>query len=108
MVNRIRSLMEGDNQVVSWIVEMDETYIGDKETNKHKDKKSLTGFSSKTSIIGMKKRKGKIIANVESNTTKKTLFKNIYNHIGMNSLITQTICLVIRKLMKRVIENIEK
>lgn len=87
IANKIRSLMIDKTNVVSGIVEMDETYIGGKERNKHYDKKSKTGFSDKVPVVGMKSREGKVVANVENNTMKKTLIKNIYNHIGMNSLI---------------------
>ncbi len=88
IANKIRTLMNTKNDVLSGIVEMDETYIGGRETNKHNDKKSLTGFIDKVPIVGMKTREsGKVIANVEQNTRKNTLMKNVYNHVGMNSLI---------------------
>ena len=87
IANKIRSLMNESVKMVGGIVEMDETYIVGKEMNKHKDKKSLTGYSDKTVIVGMKSRDGKVVANVEDNTKKKTLFKNIYEHIEVNSLI---------------------
>ena len=77
IANRVRTLFHDNVNPLENIVEVDETYYGAKESNKHKNKKvkGTQGRSSKvkTPVIGAVERKGKIIAEVASDTTTQTI-----------------------------------
>jgi transposase-like protein len=75
MCHRIRgALVERDMQKLGGIVEVDESFIGGKDKNKHADKRGIGGKhapSTKVPVIGAVQRKGKIVARVLSAVTKE-------------------------------------
>ena len=79
MLQRIREAWNsGDLEQFAGPVEVDETYMGGKESNKHKGKKLKAGRGTvgKTAVVGAKDRKtNKIKAKVVENTDAKTLQK---------------------------------
>ena len=76
MCHRIRVALTEDIEKLGGIVEVDETYVGGKDKNRHWDKKSGSrgrGGDDKTPIVGAVKRKGNIVARVIDNVSRTTL-----------------------------------
>lgn len=86
MLQRIRNCfgIENNNDLNN-TVEMDETYVGGKNKNRHADKKSKNArgrsVKDKTPVFGMVERKGKLNAKVVPDTTCETLTQETIKYV---------------------------
>lgn len=92
MLHKIRQFMDSQNkQPLSGEVEVDETFVGGKNKNRHKDKKvekcQGRSFKDKKPVFGMLQRKGNLTAIVVDNTKAKTLKPIITQYIQFQSIV---------------------
>ena len=89
MLQRLREACGNDNDLLTGVIEVDETYVGGLEKNKHWDKKQNAGRGTvgKQAVFGMRERKGKIKAMPVSNTTKTELQGKIHENVKTGSTI---------------------
>lgn len=76
LAHRIRKAWEDNGGLFTGPVEVDETWIGGKERNKHENRKTKAGRGpvGKTAVVGMKDREtGKVASSVAHSTDKDTL-----------------------------------
>ena len=89
ILGRLREACGNDPTVLLGIIEVDECYIGGKESNKHEHKKLKAGRGSvgKTAVIGMRERGGRVKAMTIPNTTSRTLQSAIIENVAAGSEI---------------------
>ena len=85
MLQCIRKCCEFDNQSLDNEVEMDETYVGGKNKNRHANKKVKysqgRSCKDKVPVFGMIERNGKVVAHVVPST--KDLIPRVIKHVNL-------------------------
>jgi len=92
MLHKIREYMDYENDhQLSAEVEIDETFVGGKNKNRHKDKKvekcQGRSFKDKVPVFGMYQRGGNIVAKVVSDTKAKTLTPLLEQYVSTESRV---------------------
>ena len=92
MNHRIRlAMQESGFNKLGGEVEVDETFIGGKARNMHKDKKARvitgTGGKDKTVVMGIMERGGNVRAMVVDDRKKKTVQKQVREHVEAGAAI---------------------
>ena len=90
MLQRIRKAWGSDDLPFAGPIEVDETYMGGSERNKHKGKKLRAGRGTvgKTAIVGAKDRKtNKVRAEVTEKTDAKTLQKFVADNAAEGAIV---------------------
>jgi len=87
--HRIREmLIDKEPELLSGIVEVDETYVGGKISNKHVSKrKDFNALDNKTMVFGAVAREGKLITKIVSDTTADSLVSAVTESVAEGSIM---------------------
>jgi transposase-like protein len=89
VLHRLREACGGKLEKLRGMIEIDETFVGGKEGNKHAKKKLKAGRGSvgKTAVVGMRQRGGRTIAMPMQGTDAETLQAAICANVEIGSTL---------------------
>lgn len=89
MLQRIREACKASDFKLSGVIEVDETYTGGKERNKHASKKLHAGRGAvgKQAVVGLRERKGRVKAMPVAATDKETLRAAVRHNVKAGAVV---------------------
>lgn len=89
LAHRIREAWFASKKKMAGTIEVDETYVGGLEKNKHSKKKlhAGSGVAGKVPVFGLKSRSGEVRAFVVAQTDRATLCKAIRDNVQRGAIV---------------------